>query len=126
MLERKPELEDQILTIIVNKLGDLSKKVQCHTIFTLLKLTQAHKEMAEVIVREVQLFMTRTGTKNSHVYYACAYLNRVSSMVAPKDEKVRILLFKIYFSLFKKIVRSDEKKELDKQRAGKVEAAKGG
>jgi len=46
-------LEDVILGIIVNKLGDLSKKVQCHTIFTLIKLTQAHKEMSEVIVREV-------------------------------------------------------------------------
>lgn len=114
MIERKPEMEDTILSIIVNKLGDLSKKVQCHTIFVLIKLTQAHKEMAEVIVREVQLFINRTGTKNNHIYYACAYLNRVSSLVAPKDEKVRILLFKIYFSLFKKIVGSDEKKELDK------------
>jgi hypothetical protein len=38
-------------------------------------------------------------------------------MVAPRDEKVRILLFKIFFSLFKKIVKSDEKKEFDKQKA---------
>lgn len=91
-------MEDVILNIIVNKLGDLSKKIQCHTIFVLLKLTSAHREMAEVIVREIQVFIQRPGTKNNHIYYAFAYLNRVASMIAPKDEKVRILLFKIYFS----------------------------
>eukprot|EP00347_Sterkiella_histriomuscorum_P015659 403356183 len=117
LIERRPEQEDTILNIIVNKLGDLSKKVQCHTIFVLIKLTQTHKEMAEVIVREVQIFINRTGTKQNHIYYACAYLNRVSSMVAPKDEKVRILLFKIFFSLFKKIVGSEEKKDLEKEKA---------
>lgn len=61
-------------------------------------------EMAEVIVREVNLFMNRTGTKNLHLYYSVAYLNRVASMVAPKDEKVRLMLFRIYFSLFKKVL----------------------
>lgn len=60
--------------------------------------------MTEVIVREIQLFIQRPGTKNNHIYYAIAYLNRVASLVAPKDEKVRMILFKIYFSLFKKIV----------------------
>jgi ribosome biogenesis protein MAK21 len=39
LIEKKPEMEDQILNIIVNKLGDQSKKVQCHTIYLLIKLT---------------------------------------------------------------------------------------
>ena len=39
LIEQKPELEDIILDIIVNKLGDSNKKVQCHTIYLLLKLT---------------------------------------------------------------------------------------
>lgn len=29
-------------------------------------------------------------------------------MVAPKDEKVRLMLFRIYFSLFKKILKTEE------------------
>ena len=65
--------------------------------------------MTEVIVREIQLFISRPGMKKTHVYYAVAYLNRVASMIAPKDEKVRLILFKIYFSLFKKVVTSKEK-----------------
>jgi hypothetical protein len=32
-------MEDVILDIIVNKLGYTSKKVQCHTIYLLLKLS---------------------------------------------------------------------------------------
>jgi hypothetical protein len=38
LMEKKPEIEDIILEIIVNKLGDQNKKVQCHTIYLLLKL----------------------------------------------------------------------------------------
>lgn len=38
LMEKKPEIEDVILEIIVNKLGDQSKKVQCHTIYLMLKL----------------------------------------------------------------------------------------
>lgn len=67
--------------------------------------------MAEVIIREIQLFISRPGTKNNNIYYAVAYLNRISSMIAPKDEKVRIMLFKIYFSLFRKVVSTPSKKD---------------
>lgn len=52
--------------------------------------------------------MIRNNTKNQHLYYSIAYLNRVASMVAPKDEKVRLMLFRIYFSLFKKILKTEE------------------
>lgn len=110
-LERKPELEDVILGIIINKLGDTSKKVQCHAIYLLLKLSQTHIEMTQVIVHEVNLFMQRNGAKSTHVFYAVAYLNRVASMVAPKDERVRAMLLRIYFSLFKKILKTEEKPE---------------
>ena len=112
LLERKPENEEVILEIIVNKLGDTSKKIQCHTIYLLLKLTQKHKEMAEVLVREVHLFMTRANTKNTHLYYSIAYLNRVAGMVASKDEKVRVILFRIYFSLFKRILKTEKDDEV--------------
>lgn len=85
--------------------------------------------MAEVIVHEVNLFINRQGTKNNHIYYSIAYLNRVASMVAPKDEKVRTMLFRIYFSMFQKIIKSepqqpvkfkkDRTKSKDKQKKSK-------
>lgn len=67
--------------------------------------------MTEVVVREVNLFMSRNNTKSTHIYYSVAYLNRIASMVAPKDEKVRVMLLRIFFSLFKKILKQDEKGE---------------
>ena len=63
--------------------------------------------MAEVIVREISLFINRPNTKNSHIFYAVAYLNKISSIVAPKDEKVRLHLFRIYFALFSKVVKTE-------------------
>ena len=64
LLEKKPEQEEMILDILVNKLGDSSKKVQCHTIYLLLKLSQAHIEMTEVVVHAVSLFIGRSTGKN--------------------------------------------------------------
>ena len=100
LIESKPEMEEVILSAIVNKLGDVTKKISCHTIYLLIQLIKKHVTMAEVIVREVQLFIQRPGIKASHRFYATAFLNRVAAMVAPKDDKVRIALFKIYFGLF--------------------------
>jgi hypothetical protein len=73
--------------------------------------------MTEVVVREVNLFMSRNNTKSTHIYYSVAYLNRIASMVAPKDEKVRVMLLRIFFSLFKKILKQDEKEGADKPEA---------
>lgn len=67
--------------------------------------------MTPVIVHEVNQFISRNGTKNTHLYYAVAYLNRISSMVAPKDERVRVMLLRIYFSLFKKLLKTDNKSQ---------------
>ena len=65
--------------------------------------------MTEVIVHGVILFLQRHHTKPSHVYYSVAYLNRIASMVAPKDEKVRLMLLRTYFSLFRKILGEEVK-----------------
>lgn len=76
-IEKKPEQEELILEILVNKLGDTSKKVQCHTIYLLLKLSQAHIEMTEVVVHAVSLFIGRSK-EQSHIFYSVAYLNRIA------------------------------------------------
>lgn len=36
LIEKKPEMEDVILGVVVNKLGDVSKKISCHTIYLLI------------------------------------------------------------------------------------------
>jgi len=47
-------MNENIISLIVNKLGDSSKKIQCHTIFVLINILKANKEeIAEVLIREV-------------------------------------------------------------------------
>jgi hypothetical protein len=72
--------------------------------------------MTEVIVHGVILFLQRHHTKPSHVYYSVAYLNRIASMVAPKDEKVRLMLLRTYFSLFRKILGEEVKNAITEDR----------
>ncbi len=117
-------MNENIISLIVNKLGDSSKKIQCHTIFVLINILKANKEeIAEVLIREVQIFISRPGVKPDHIYYAVAYLNKVASIAGARDEKVKVILFKIFMGLFQKLLaapvtkhKSDEK---DKRKVNK-------
>lgn len=60
--------------------------------------------MSDLIIREVQLFMSRPNIKSDNIFYSVAFLNRAAQIVGPKDEKVKLILFRIYMGLFKKIV----------------------
>lgn len=42
LMTKKPEIEEVILSILINKLGDGSKKIQGHTIQVLCKLLKDH------------------------------------------------------------------------------------
>jgi hypothetical protein len=41
------------MSIMVNKLGDTTKKVQCHTIYLLVKVLLTNKDFGELLIREV-------------------------------------------------------------------------
>lgn len=87
--------------------------------------------MTEVVVHSVSLFISRSK-EQSHIFYSVAYLNRIAQMVAPKDDKVRLMLLRIYFSLFRKVLKNDEeskaeiivKKDRSKSKQQNKQAAK--
>ena len=87
--------------------------------------------MTEVVVHSVSLFISRSK-ELSHIFYSVAYLNRIAQMVAPKDDKVRLMLLRIYFSLFRKVLKNDEeskaeiivKKDRSKSKQQNKQAAK--
>jgi len=110
------EMEKQrIIEIIINKLGDTDKKVQCHAIFVLTKIlkTSIKKESAlpELLLKEIQVFMGRPGTKPQARFYAIAVLNKIASFIGKQDEKIRIALLKHYFSLFRKMIEDKQLEE---------------
>lgn len=99
------ELTENALSIIVNKLGDGSKKVQCHAIQVLTKLTIKYKstvleDVPAIIVRELGQFLDRSSRKPSHRVYALGCLNKLSTIVVSKNIKIRASFLQIYFKQF--------------------------
>ncbi len=68
--------------------------------------------MTEIVVHAVSMFIGRSK-EQSHIFYSVAYLNRIAQMVAPKDDKVRLMLLRIYFSLFRKVLKNDEESKAE-------------
>jgi hypothetical protein len=91
MISDCTELVETTIGIIVNKLGDTSKKVQCHAIQILVKLIIKYKSLMEdlpkVVVREIGMFMDRCS-KPSHRIYALGCLKKLSlRKIAPSVKK---------------------------------------
>ncbi|KAI0070805.1 CBF-domain-containing protein [Panus rudis PR-1116 ss-1] len=59
LLRDKPEQEQNLLRLLVNKLGDTEKSVCSRASYHLLQLLQAHPNMKGVIVREIRSLIFR-------------------------------------------------------------------
>jgi hypothetical protein len=64
-------------------------------------------------MREIPLFMDRTGTKPSHRIYALGFLNKVVGS-SSQDMAIRTSALTIYFNLFNKLLGQDPKTNADK------------
>lgn len=65
LMAKKPEIEEVILGILINKLGDSSKKIQGHTIQVLCKLLKDHPQMAQIVIQETHSLCQRDGLKTA-------------------------------------------------------------
>lgn len=84
-LADKSEIVQTVISVMVNKFGDKVKKVQCHAINKLISLVRSHHQkdvIMAIIMREINLFMERPGTKPSHRIYALGFLNKVVGTLA--------------------------------------------
>lgn len=107
-MQRKPEIEDVILSILINKLGDNSKKVQLHAVMVLCRVLKNHPQMAFVFIHETHLLLQRPGCKQNQRLVATHFLNKISALASKTDEKVRVELFRIYFSIFKTVIKNPQ------------------
>jgi len=122
LIQRKPEIEDVILGILINKLGDSARKVQLHATMVLCRLVKDHPQMARVIVHETFLMLQRPGLKTSQRYYAASFLNKVGSLAGKADDGLRVELFKLYFVMFRNMLKSPQ--ELKESLAVKKDRSK--
>lgn len=69
--------ESKLLSGIVNKLGDPSRKIASKAGYLLSSLLQEHPAMKTVVVAEVQRFMFRQGLQEKARYYGVIFLNQM-------------------------------------------------
>lgn len=98
LLKEKPEQEANLLRLLVNKLGDRSRKVASRASYLILQLEQAHPLMKPTIITSIEELLFRPGQSQHAKYYAIITLNQ--TVLSLKEEKVAAQLLDIYFALF--------------------------
>ena len=72
LLKEQPEQEQNLLRLLVNKLGDTEKAICSRASYHLLQVLQAHPGMKAVIVREVKALIFRPVASSAAVSLASA------------------------------------------------------
>jgi ribosome biogenesis protein MAK21 len=107
LLKEKPEQEENLLRLLVNKLGDTSNKVASKASYLLLQLEQAHPNMKSTIVNAIESdILFRPGQSIHAKYYAVITLNQTVLSGKEPDQALARKLLDIYFSLFKPVLNS--------------------
>lgn len=104
LLKDKPEQEGNLLRLLVNKLGDPSKKISSRASYLLLQLEQAHPLMKKTIITAVEEVLFRPGQSQHAKYYGIITLNQ--TVLSQKEESIAGHLLDIYFSLFVALLKS--------------------
>lgn len=94
MITSKPEREEKILDVLINKLGDPEIEVANHAIKLLKTLQENHPRMSLVLFKSVQNFMSKS-TKGK--YYALVYL---SQMHMDRSKEFVSYSLNFFFDLF--------------------------
>ncbi|KAK2465032.1 hypothetical protein APHAL10511_003108 [Amanita phalloides] len=129
LLRDKPEQEQNLLRLLVNKLGDTEKSICSKGSYYLLQLLQTHPAMKAVVVREIiSLVLKPPSSKTaSHArYYSMITLNQF--VLTQADRQVARQLLDIYFKMFKEVLgeSNDEKNEKEDKDEKSVKLDKSG
>mmetsp|Transcript_3763 Transcript_3763/g.7196 ORF Transcript_3763/g.7196 Transcript_3763/m.7196 type:complete len:988 (-) Transcript_3763:442-3405(-) len=137
LLTEIPEGEQILLDLIVNKIGDPTKKIASAAAHELRKILDTHPNMTRVIAREVQQLAHRPNLSAKALYNCIIFLNQLklvkeeTAVVVEKGTKKEISLptslINTYFQIFEfavnksKVSRGDgmSKTELEMDQAMK-------
>lgn len=105
-LSAKPEQENVLLTLLVNKLGDPSSKVGSKCITLLSNIIFQHPAMKLVLIREVRQLISRSSLIPRAVYSGVLFLSQIKLL--SNENNVAVELVDCYVSLFEKAVSQDK------------------
>ncbi|KAG5926489.1 hypothetical protein E4U42_003263 [Claviceps africana] len=105
LLKEKPEQEANLLTLLVNKLGDRDRKIASRASYLLLQLEVSHPGMKPIIIRSIeQDILLHPSQDHRSKYYAVNTLNQ--TILTSKEPAVAESLVRIYFELFITMLKS--------------------
>lgn len=119
LLKAKPEQEQNLLSLLVNKLGDPDNKVASKASYSLLQLLDSHPSMKSVIALEINQLLSRPKISLRTKAYAINTLNQFVLTSGEKD--FANYLIELYFSTFNHLLAlsaqpTQKKKRLQKDR----------
>ncbi|RPA85862.1 CBF-domain-containing protein [Ascobolus immersus RN42] len=126
MLRDKPEQEANLLRLLVNKLGDMDKKVCSRVSYQLLQIQAQHPAMKNIIIDSIATeVLFRPGQSLHAQYYAIITLNQ--TILSRKEPEVANKLIDLYFSLFTRLLNKGklDKDEPEVKKVEEVENADG-
>ncbi|XP_064211688.1 CCAAT/enhancer-binding protein zeta [Tribolium castaneum] len=106
LLAGNPEQEKNLLTYLVNKLGDPSQKVASKAIYSLGQLLFKHPNMQGVVLSEVEKLLFRSNISPKAQYYGLCFLSQF--YLSHESNEVARRLIEVYFSFFKACVKKGE------------------
>ena len=99
LLKDKPEQEENLLRLLVNKLGDTDRKIASRTSYLLLQLQITHPAMKSIIIKSIESeSLFRPGQSAHAKYFAIITLNQ--TILGVKEQEIANKLLDIYFGLF--------------------------
>jgi len=107
LLKEKPEQEENLLRLLVNKLGDTANKVASRASYLLLQLQTTHPAMKNIVIGAIESDLLFKPGQSLHAkYYATITLNQ--TVLSSKEPEVANKLIEIYFSLFLSLLKRDK------------------
>ena len=126
LLKDKPEQEENLLRLLVNKLGDTDRKIASRASYLLLQLENTHPAMKPVVTNSIEADCLFRGGQSLHAkYYAIITLNQ--TILSQNEEEVANRLLVIYFGLFIQLLKPvDKQSQVNKSHStGQVQGGGG-
>ncbi|CAH1979935.1 unnamed protein product [Acanthoscelides obtectus] len=106
LLTGNPEQEKNLLSHIVNKLGDPSQKIASKVIYCLQQLLYKHPNMQKVVLNEIEKFLFRANISKRAQYYSLCFLSQYH--LSHETSEVAKKLIEVYFAFFKSCVKTGD------------------
>ena len=107
LLKEKPEQEKNLLSMLVNKLGDLNKTISSKSSYFILQLEKVHPAMKGVIVSSLGDFLFSQSLSQAAQQMTLVTLNQ-TVLQESVDQNVADKLFDIYLAYFSILVHKQE------------------